>query len=74
MERGLRVKTNPIDDFSLPDKLDLEQFKDTKFSDVLEYLSIIYERVPEVRSDIIKALINATLDEALIDAYSKTPN
>lgn len=74
MERGLRVKTNPIDDFRLPDKLDLEQFKDTEFSDVLEYLSIIYERVPEVRSDILKNLMNATLDEVLIDAYSKTPN
>lgn len=74
MEKGLRVKTNPIDNFTLPNKLDLEQFKDTKFSDVLEYLSIIYERVPEVRADIIKDLMSATLDEVLIDAYSKTPN
>ena len=74
MESGLREKINSIDDFMLPDKLDLEQFKDTKMSDVLEYLSIIYERVPDLRADIIKGLLNTTVDEALIDAYNKTPN
>ena len=71
MEPELCEKINPMNDFMLPDKLDLTQFKGIKTSKVLEYLSIIYNQVPEVRADIIKALMETTFNEILID---KLPN
>ena len=62
MERGLRAKINILDDYALPDELDLTLLKDIETPEALKYLAIIYKNVPEVRADIIKGLLEIAVE------------
>jgi len=62
MERGLRAKMNILDDYALPDELDLTLLKDIETPEALKYLAIIYKNVPEVRADIIKGLLEIAVE------------
>jgi len=54
---------NKIND--LPETIDFTQFKDIESDEILEYLELIYKRFPEVRSDIIKHLMEKALDKEM---------
>lgn len=74
MERGLRARTNPIDDCVLPDEFDLETLKDKCTPDTLDILSRIYRYAPkDIKPDVIKGLLEISLNDELIDKLNSLP-
>ena len=74
MERGLRTQINPIDDYGFPDEFDLETLKDKCTPDTLNILSRIYRYAPkDIKPDIIKGLLEISLNDELIDKLNSLP-
>ncbi len=49
----------------LPETIDFTRFKNIESDEILEYLEIIYKRFPEVRSDILKHLMEKALNKEM---------